>query len=82
MIAIMGLVSFIAGALALAFSNTVALVFFAGFLGMGARITDATLRSLISQVKTFLLKSFFMASFSFRMLSNMKLGKYLDLLLC
>ena len=49
-IAIVGLVSFIAGAFILAFSNTIALVFFAGFLGMGSRITDATLRSLISQV--------------------------------
>jgi len=48
-ITIIGLVSFIVGAITFALSNSVAMVFVAGLLAMGARIADATLRSLVSQ---------------------------------
>jgi len=48
-ICIMGLLSYIAGMLILALSSSVSLVFISGAVGMGAKIVDSVLRSLVSQ---------------------------------
>ena len=48
-VCIMGLLSYIAGMLILALSSSVSLVFISGAVGMGAKIVDSVLRSLVSQ---------------------------------
>ena len=46
---LLGLLSYIAGMLTLALSSSVSLVFISGAIGMGAKIVDSVLRSLVSQ---------------------------------
>ena len=46
---ILGLLSYIAGMVTLALSSSVSLVFISGAIGMGTKIVDSVLRSLVSQ---------------------------------
>ena len=50
-ICLLGLLSYSVGMLTIGLSSSISLVFISGVLGMGARVADSILRSLVSQVK-------------------------------
>ena len=76
-----GLVSYALGLVTLALSSTAPVIFLSGLLGMGSRLADSILRSLVSQVP--MLRCNTLSSVShllhFRVWTRTRLGKYSDL---
>ena len=77
-----GLVSYALGLVTLALSSTAPVIFLSGLLGMGSRLADSILRSLVSKVT--MLRCNILSSvchlLHFRVWTRTRLGRYSDLL--